>query len=156
MSQRTRQPAGVALTICIELRVNSAAEPELGCLHHAFRKRRMGMDCLGYLFNGRLEAHRKRGFSDEVGGAGSYDVRAEHLAGAGIGDDFEKSIGRVERPRAAKRPEWILNRFHFQSLLLGLLDGKPDGADFRMSENARGHDAIINALVLGRALRDTP
>src|SRR5881409_3620942 len=74
-------------------------------LHHRLAERRVRVDVAAELPGVALEELRQRGLGDELGRAVADDVRAQQLAGLGVGDDLTKppvSPWICARPMAEK------------------------------------------------------
>src|SRR3979411_602927 len=102
------------------------------CLHDRLAQRRVRMDVATELPRVALEQLRQSRLRDQLRRVGSDDVRAEHLAGFGVGDDLDEAAGLTVDDGAAQRCERKFADADLASLVLGLLFSQTHRGDLRM------------------------
>src|SRR5207248_9312695 len=83
--------------------MNCSALRREGGFHQGFGQRRVCVDRQVELLESQSVLDRERRLGDEVGRAGSDDVRAEQLARARVGDDLDEALALAQRERAPGR-----------------------------------------------------
>ena len=113
-------------------------------LHDRLAQRRVRVDVAAELPRVALEQLRQCRLGDELCRVGSDDMRAEHLARLGVGNDLDKAAGLTVDDRPAQRRERKAADPHFVSFLFGLLLGQADRRDLRMRVGAASHKLLVH------------
>src|SRR5947207_15737089 len=113
-------------------------------LHHRLAQRRVGVDVATELPRIALEELCQRRLRDELGGVGPNDVRAQHLAGLGVGDDLDEAARLAVDLRAPDRREWKAANLYLVPVVASLLFGEADRGDLRVRVSAPGDQVLLH------------
>ena len=103
----------------------------------------MRMDCADQFLDGRLEAQRDDRFGDELGGAQTDHVDAEHFVVLLVGDDLDEAVGLACDLRPSEHAERKGAGAHVVSAPRRFAFGQADAADFRIAVRATRHMIVV-------------
>src|SRR5579875_774040 len=113
-------------------------------LAQALAERWMRVDSLDDLVGRQFATHGHREFTDQIGGIGTNDMRAEDLA-VSADDYFGEPFGFVYANGLAVRSPGEALDSGFGILLFRLRFGQADEGDFGEGVDRVGHDRVIHA-----------